>query len=182
MQRTFNTDYTKNHESWKATKYDWLPAVPKTLSDSVGDSHLESLNVSAAPGEQRRAQQGRFVYLCVPFFFFQLKDVLLNTYEYLQKVAVGMEQVVWDLGDQNSPFHHDFKEAEDYLRLVLCEIQYAIQERHLPLRSNVTRDIMSDKFRNLCDLSHRNLRDWLIFREYMNLLEYTISAFDHFRK
>ena len=36
--------------------------------------------------------------------------------------------------------------------------------------------------RNTEDSSYRNLRDWYIYRDYMNGLEYVIHAFDHLKK
>ena len=36
--------------------------------------------------------------------------------------------------------------------------------------------------RNTEDSSYRNLRDWYIYRDYMNGLEYVIHAFAHLKK
>ena len=66
---------------------------------------------------------------------------------------------------------------------VLCEMEYAllqkgIQEHEL---EKVQRDIVPEDLRNLEHQSSRNLRDWLIYRDYINGLEYVIDAFDHLK-
>lgn len=62
---------------------------------------------------------------------------------------------------------------------VLCELQVALVERGLTPRPDVTRDIMSSEFRKRESRTQTELRDWLIFRDYMNALEYLIQVFDH---
>ena len=47
------------------------------------------------------------------------------------------------------------------------------------LRGKVGRDGWAP---NTEDSSYRNLRDWYIYRDYMNGLEYVIHAFDHLKK
>ena len=66
---------------------------------------------------------------------------------------------------------------------VLCEIEYAllqkgVQEHELEA---VPREIIPENVRYLEDESYRNLRDWYIYRDYMNGLEYVIDAFNHLR-
>lgn len=66
---------------------------------------------------------------------------------------------------------------------VLCELQVALVERQLSSRPDVTRDIMSPEFRAISSSeTFRNLRDWLIFRDYMNGLEYVVQVFEHLRR
>jgi hypothetical protein len=43
---------------------------------------------------------------------------LKDTYEYLQKFAVGMEQIVWDQNDYNGAFKEEFADIEFKLRAV----------------------------------------------------------------
>lgn len=107
----------------------------------------------------------------------------MDTYEHLQKIAVGLEQVVWDQEDTSSTFHKEFEYTENLLRALLCEIQVAIFERGIEeSREDVRRDIMTDDFRQMTDNSKRHLRDFIIFREYMNALEYVIDVFDYFKE
>jgi hypothetical protein len=48
----------------------------------------------------------------------QLDTALKDTYRYLQKYAVGMEQVVWDQMDSNGAFKNQFADIEFKLRAV----------------------------------------------------------------
>jgi hypothetical protein len=48
----------------------------------------------------------------------QLDTALKDTYTYLQKFAVGMEQVVWDQTDNNGAFKNEFADIEFKLRAV----------------------------------------------------------------
>lgn len=48
----------------------------------------------------------------------QLNKALVNTYEYMQKIAVGMEQVAWDQRNNDGEFMKDFKDVEYKLRAV----------------------------------------------------------------
>lgn len=113
------------------------------------------------------------------FFILQLDKSLLDTYEYLQTIAVGLEQLVWDQEDDNAPFTGKFKEIEFKLRALLCEIQVAIMERGIVMRPDVRRDIMTEAYRNNDNMTSKYLRDWLIFRDFMNALEYVIQVFNY---
>jgi len=49
---------------------------------------------------------------------------LKDTYKYLQKFAVGMEQVVWDQIDNNGAFKNEFADIEFKLRAVSGVLRY----------------------------------------------------------
>ena len=67
---------------------------------------------------------------------------------------------------------------------VLCEIEYALLQKGVPEDdlAEIPREIIPMKIRNLEDQSYRNLRDWYIYRDYMNGLEYVVDAFTHLRR
>lgn len=66
---------------------------------------------------------------------------------------------------------------------VLCELQVALMERAVTLRPDVTRNAMSTEYRSMSSsATYRDLRDWLIFRDYMNGLEYVVQVFEHLRR
>lgn len=46
----------------------------------------------------------------------------MNTYEYMQKIAVGMEQVAWDQRNNGDEFMKDFRDVEYKLRAVSIQI------------------------------------------------------------
>jgi len=90
--------------------------------------------------------------------------------------------MVEDQAMYDGDFIMEFNEAEYKLKAVLCELQMAMLERGLEVGEDVDRSIMSKEVRNTEDSSYRNLRDWYIYRDYMNGLEYVIHAFDHLKK
>uniref|UniRef100_A0A6V7LR45 Uncharacterized protein n=1 Tax=Bracon brevicornis TaxID=1563983 RepID=A0A6V7LR45_9HYME len=67
---------------------------------------------------------------------------------------------------------------------VLCELQVAIIERGSSPRNNVSREVMSNEYRDQmsAQTTNRVIRDWLIFRDYMNGLEYIIQLLEHIRR
>jgi len=103
-------------------------------------------------------------------------------YRNLQSLAVGLEQVVLDQSIYDGQYFEEFNEAEFKLKSVLCELQIAMLERGLTLGEDVDRSIMSPEIRDVKDETYRNLRDWYIFRDYMNGLEYVVHAFKHLSK
>ena len=78
-------------------------------------------------------------------------------------------------------FKHNKKFHWQFLLQVLCELQMAMLERDIDMETDVSRDIMKEDVRDIQDESYRNLRDWYIYRDYMNGLEYVIHAFDHLK-
>lgn len=64
----------------------------------------------------------------------------------------------------------------------LCEIQAAMLERGVPQHENITRQIMGNELRHIGNSSYRNVRDWIIFRDCMNGLEYVIQVFEYFKQ
>lgn len=160
IKRTFNTDYADLHLTWKDNHYDWLPGpkqIPKQLGEQLDQEFLNKLEVR------------------------MLDTALLDAYEYMQRYAVGLEQIAWDQEDYGLEFRKQFKDTEYNLRAVLCELQMALAERGVGLRADVSREVMPSDFRDMSDsATFRNLRDWLIFRDYMNGLEYIVQVFEHF--
>jgi hypothetical protein len=56
---------------------------------------------------------------------------LKDTYRYLQKYAVGMEQVVWDQMDNNGAFKNQFSDIEFKLRAVSVFYTLGMREKFL---------------------------------------------------
>ena len=65
---------------------------------------------------------------------------------------------------------------------VLCELQVAMLEKGIMPEDDVSREIMASDVRDIEDESYRNLRDWYIYRDYMNGLEYVVHAFGHLKR
>ncbi|XP_014231965.1 uncharacterized protein LOC106655883 isoform X4 [Trichogramma pretiosum] len=189
IKRTFGTDFKDLHLTWKDNHYDWLPGlaqIPKQLGEPLGLDYLDKLDVRMV-GYVLRHDYTPELFLDTqanrPVLFLretQLDNALLNVYEYLQRYAVGLEQVAWDQQDNALAFQQEFKDMENHLRSVLCEVQMALAERNVPQREDIDRDIMPEEYRNMwTSATYRNLRDWLIYRDYMNGLEYIVEVFDH---
>jgi len=169
QSRFFKEDYVKktfhenswwdHHERWKDMRYRWLPTwkeIPKHLHESALLSHLEELEMVSS---------------------------MKSMFTYLQKLAAGMEQVVADQAYNNGQFLTEFDRAQFELKTVLCELEYALIQKGVPVSEldAVPREIVPTEVRHLEDESYRNLRDWYIYRDYMNGLEYVIDAFNHIR-
>ena len=58
----------------------------------------------------------------------------------------------------------------------------AMLERDIEFGEDIPREIMNDDVRDIQDTSYRNLRDWYIYRDYMNGLEYIVQSFDYLKK
>lgn len=55
-------------------------------------------------------------------------------------------------------------------------------EKGILQKQPTSRKIMAQEIRDIEDDSYRNLRDWYIFRDYMNGLEYVIHSFNHLKR
>ncbi|GLH12070.1 Uncharacterized protein GBIM_16826 [Gryllus bimaculatus] len=71
---------------------------------------------------------------------------------------------------------------QSVVQQTLCEVQVLMVERNVRQHPDVQRDLMDSNVRQNNSTSHRNLRDWLIYRDYMNGLEYVIEVLEHFER
>ncbi|XP_023332161.1 uncharacterized protein LOC111704236 isoform X2 [Eurytemora carolleeae] len=158
VRRTFSApSWQDHHQTWKDQRLHWLPSwhqIPKHLNEKLDAAHLQEI---------------------------RMENALSKMYSYLQKIAVGLEQVVLDQAVYDGDFIQEFNEAEYKLKAVLCELQVAMLERGVEPEEDIRREIMSQDVRDIEDSSYRNLRDWYIYRDYMNGLEYVIHSFDHLK-
>ncbi|XP_074108860.1 uncharacterized protein LOC141533733 isoform X2 [Cotesia typhae] len=156
-KESLGLNFESMQASWNNRQYHWLPGpleIPKQLGTTLSEDYLSKLEIDSA---------------------------LLNAYEYMQKYAVGLEQITYDQKEEQLNFQKEFVETEHNLRSVLCELQVAMMERGVPQRGDVSRDIMPDMFRQVESITSRNTRDWIIFRDYMNGLEYVVQVFEHLK-
>lgn len=56
----------------------------------------------------------------------------------------------------------------------------AMHERSVTPHPDVERKVMPKELREVMDDTERNLRDWLIFRDYMIVLEYVKDVYKFF--
>ena len=64
---------------------------------------------------------------------------------------------------------------------VLCALQIALLEKNVEADADATRQIMSRKYRDMRNTSSRNLRDFIILRDYTNMLEYVLQVLLHLK-
>ncbi|XP_014256516.1 uncharacterized protein LOC106670563 isoform X2 [Cimex lectularius] len=159
VKNKFNSDLNSHHDTWKHERYHWLPNIPKGLGEKTPDHHLSAL------AEKR------------------LDWYLVESYRYLQTVAVGLEQIHQDMVRFNEEFSPEFLNMQYKLKQVLCEVHIAISEKMPELKiDDVDRSVMSPDLRKAnSDSSFRWIRDWLIYREFMNCLEYVIEVCEFFK-
>lgn len=96
---------------------------------------------------------------------------LPKLYSDVQIIAAGI-----DLVFANEKYE-TFKDIKAYLKLVLSEIFTVIYECHLTLPSDITREIIPTDCVSMVDQTAIKARDWIIFREYVNMMEYIIKVF-----
>ncbi|KAJ8913109.1 hypothetical protein NQ315_000566 [Exocentrus adspersus] len=148
----FKKEFYDLHSDLKSQKLEWLKLqLPKSLEDQVPCEHLKSLKVDEA---------------------------LLESYASLQMIAVGLQQMVCDLEAHDEPFLTEFTEATGQLKTVLCELQETIVGSGIKMRPDVTKDILKGSDKD-SDRTFRKNRDWMIYRDYMNILEYTSTIFNY---
>jgi len=99
------------------------------------------------------------------------------SYEYIQYFAVGIEQILNDQESYESSMIIQFKEIEYELYQLLCNLQYSVHLLNIPQRPNVSRRVMSREYRDIEELSRRNLRDYLILKEYISATNFIAKLF-----
>ncbi|XP_014276309.1 uncharacterized protein [Halyomorpha halys] len=159
VRKTFKQDMRTHHSTWLTTRYPWLPSksdIPKELGELTPSMHFDELG--------------------------NLDQSLLKSYGYLQRIAVGLEQVHHDKTRESEEFSEEFETVMYKLRQVLCEVNNALLERNPsdPI-VDIERSIMDKEFRAISEKTYRHLRDWFIFRDFMNCLEYLIQLCEFYK-
>lgn len=109
------------------------------------------------------------------------EEAYKTTFGYVQYYAVGLEQAVLDQIFHNGPFHRLFLEIQQNLGQLLCELQIGIVHFNVAKNPDVLRDVMSHEYRDIKQDSQRNLRDYIILREYIRLTRYISELFAYLR-
>lgn len=109
--------------------------------------------------------------------------ILGDCYRYLQKTAIGLEQIVIDK-DKEDSLYANFSESRNWLRLVLTEVQNAIFDHDMYSISedNLRMDIIPNGFRSLNNnVTLQTMRDGIIFITYINTLDYVRQVSEHLK-
>jgi len=111
-----------------------------------------------------------------------LGSALRTHFADLQRLAIGFEQMTVDAALYGDPNLEAFRRLQADLMLLLCELQIALLEKRLTPDSSVTADIMGQEARDLANRRDRNLRNWVIIREYKMYLAHLDKVFNALRR
>ncbi|XP_076334435.1 uncharacterized protein LOC143238248 isoform X2 [Tachypleus tridentatus] len=133
-------------------RQEWLPVIPPISKD-----HFKSVNV---------------------------REAYRKTFQYLQYYAVGVDEMKMDqvLHPESGQFLDHFQEVENRIREVLCEFQLGMYTLNIRQNPDVMKNVMSTEYRDIPEESKRNLRDYLILRDYLKCITYTWELFSYLVK
>ncbi|KAK0160171.1 hypothetical protein PV328_007602 [Microctonus aethiopoides] len=202
VKHIFNIDMKEVHTMWKNSHYSWLPdqkSIPKQLGEHLSKDYLEHL-------EPKKLDTILLdIYQYLQLYAVGLEQIVWDQDDYRLGAGKNFSDAEFKLRTRgeffwfstyfNSEYFNVTKAEEWNARMVkncyrtwyavlqvLCEVQVALMERGVQPRVDVTRAAMSNEYRLLgTSTTYRNVRDWLIFRDYMNGLEFVIEVFDYLR-
>lgn len=90
---------------------------------------------------------------------------------------MGLEQILLDQILHDGKMITQFKDIEYELFQLLCEIQFGMHVQNIQLKSDVLRHVMSHQYRDINESSLRNLRDYLILRDYIAATNFITQLF-----
>lgn len=109
-----------------------------------------------------------------------LGDSLLDVYEHLQKISVGIQKALEHSG-ANSRLLEVLTSTKDDLRAILSEVQRALFEKNIPTDTrNVTKGIVPQGVVGE-DESSRYIFNLTVFRHYLEALERIIQLLEEHR-
>lgn len=107
------------------------------------------------------------------------EELLSKCYEHMQRYAVAIEQMILDQILYDGNYVDQFREMEQVASTVLCPLQHAILAMKIKSNKDVTKEIMSETYRSIDSDSVRNIRDYIILREFISGLSYIHKEFEH---
>ncbi|KAK3919375.1 Nonribosomal peptide synthetase 8 [Frankliniella fusca] len=100
----------------------------------------------------------------------KLAHELTRMHTQLQKFSVALEQMSEDNRLDNPMRHNALSETKKHVKLLLCEVEWALLSLAIPLPLAVSRKIMSPSERNITDNTNREIRDWGVLIKYRDFL------------
>ncbi|XP_077502100.1 uncharacterized protein LOC144113072 isoform X4 [Amblyomma americanum] len=147
--------------------------VERTFSDSEFEDSVASYRLPWLPNVTTPSEEH--------FKSMTKEEAYKTTFGYVQYYAVGLEQAVLDQIFHNGPSHPLFLKIQENLGQLLCELQIGIVHFNVAKNPDVLREVMSHEYRDLKQDSQRNLRDYIILREYIRLTRYISELFAYLR-
>ncbi|CAG9766903.1 unnamed protein product [Ceutorhynchus assimilis] len=133
--------------------YDWLPNVPKVSSDVFG-THLNSL---------------------------ELSQIVVDLYNHIDIMKQPVNQLALDFAnDGDAVWAKNFSGMWGQLENINEELKITIAENSLTFPQDVGSDIMPQNLKDL-NKTDKAVRDWIIIRTLVEVLEYTVAVFEHFQ-
>ncbi|XP_034234055.1 uncharacterized protein LOC117641061 [Thrips palmi] len=100
----------------------------------------------------------------------KLAHELTRMHTQLQKFSVALEQMSEDNRRDDPLRHGALSKTKNYVKMLLCEVEWALLSLAIPLPTAVPRDIMSSAERNITDNTNRAIRDWGVLIKYRDFL------------
>ncbi len=114
---------------------------------------------------------------------FKIEEAYSTSYEYIQYFAVGLEQIITDqqlhFEDYSKDIITEFEEINYEMNQLLCNLQTAIHVLNIGQKRNVDRNVMPKRYKDIEELSQRNLRDYTILNYYINATDFVSKLFDY---
>ncbi|XP_018496948.1 uncharacterized protein LOC108864931 [Galendromus occidentalis] len=133
---------------YRSTRHNWLPRPPR---ESEYEDDFNNTNIETA---------------------------FRRVYGYLQHYAVGLEQATLDqVFAHEGKFANLFREIQYSLRLFLCDFDMSISLLRIKKDPDVLRDVMSVEQRKPIGEHKITLRDYMILRDYIDMVSYVSKLF-----
>uniref|UniRef100_T1KLS3 Uncharacterized protein n=1 Tax=Tetranychus urticae TaxID=32264 RepID=T1KLS3_TETUR len=107
----------------------------------------------------------------------EVKDAFRRSFQYLQYFAIGLEQLLLDQALHEGQMIKEFREIEDKLSQLLCEIQLGMWYRNIKPDKHIEFEVMTQEYRDIADASRRMIRDYLLLRDLVKLTDYITQIF-----
>ncbi|XP_025017225.1 uncharacterized protein LOC107365317 [Tetranychus urticae] len=105
------------------------------------------------------------------------EDAFRRSFQYLQYFAIGLEQLLLDQALHEGQMIKEFREIEDKLSQLLCEIQLGMWYRNIKPDKHIEFEVMTQEYRDIADASRRMIRDYLLLRDLVKLTDYITQIF-----
>ncbi|XP_035216077.1 uncharacterized protein LOC118189566 isoform X2 [Stegodyphus dumicola] len=107
------------------------------------------------------------------------EEAFLKSFEFLQFFAVGIERIILDQLFHGGQFVNAFREVENHLTQLLCELQLGLSSLNVRPSRDVLRDVMNEKYRDVPSHSQRVTRDYIILRDYIVATDFVEKLFEY---
>lgn len=95
---------------------------------------------------------------------------------------MGFEQIILDQTIHGGRFLGAFRDLENDLTQVLCELQLGLFSLRVPPSPDVLRDAMSQEYRDVQARTIRNIRDYLILRDFVAAADFVAQLFGYLER